>query len=199
MSNKKLTKPTATKVGNGEAGFTMIEAVVAIFILTTAMIGTAAAITFALEFGAISKNVSNAKLVIVSSIEEIESLRNSRRLDYKQIANAGSVDNTDVDNPFTGYVTGFQPVSLSPGEDGVNGTADDLIGPGPDSVFGTGDDAADSDLERIGYTRQIEITTLSGQTDIKRIKITVRYFGAADKVGEISGVAYLNNEARLTR
>ncbi len=177
----------------------MLETVVAILILTTALIGTVAAITFALEFSAISKNVSNGKLVIVSSIEEIESLRNSKRLEYKQIANVADVDNTDVENPFTGFVTGFQPVSLSPGPDGVNGTADDLLSPGPDTVYGTGDDFTDPALARTGYSRRIVITDLTGSTTIKKVGITVQYFGAAGKVGEIKGVAYLNNESRLTR
>lgn len=175
----------------------MIEAVVAIFILTIGLIGTAAALTFAIEFGAISKNVTNAKTVIVSSIDEIESLRNSRRLDFKQIANVGSVDNTDAPNPFTGFSTGFQDVSLNPGPDGVNGTADDLVSPGPDGIYGTGDDLTDPTQVRSGYTREISITTVT--PTIKRIEVRVRYFAASGKVGEIGGIAYLNDEARLTR
>ena len=175
----------------------MIEAVVAIFVLTIGLIGTAAALTFALEFGAISKNVTQAKTVIISTIEEVESLRNSRRLDFKQIANVGGVDNTDSPNPFTGFTTGFQPVSLSPGPDGVNGTADDLTDPGPDGNFGTGDDFINPGLRRSGYTRQITITSLS--PTIKKVDIRIRYVAAGGKLGEIGSVAYLNDEARLTR
>jgi hypothetical protein len=152
-----------------------------------------------LEFGAISKNVSNGKLIIVSSIEEIESIRNSRRLDFKQIENVGNVDNTNMAVNFTGFSTGFQPVSLSPGPDGVNGTGDDLLDPGPDGTFGTDDDFTNPALIRSGYTREISITNLDGSTDLKKIEVTVRYVGAAGKVGEISGIAYLNNDARLTR
>ncbi|MDH3492386.1 MAG: hypothetical protein OEM82_02465 [Acidobacteriota bacterium] len=186
-----------TDVRTAEAGFSMVEAVIAIFVLTIGLIGTAAALTFALEFGAISKNVTRSKTVIVSMIEEIESLRNSRRLDYKQIANAGSVDNTDVENTFAGFLSGFQQVSLSPGPDGVNGTADDLVDPGPDGVFGTGDDFTNPALVRSGYTRQVTITPIS--VTIKKVEIRVRYFAAGGKVGEIGGVAYINDEARLTR
>lgn len=184
-------------VVSGEAGFSMVEAIVAIFVLTIALIGTAAALTFALEFSAISKNVTNGKTVIVSTIEEIESLRNARRLDFKQIANVGSVDNTGVTNLFSGFVPGFQQVSLSPGPDGVNGTSDDLIDPGPDGTFGTGDDFTNPALVRSGYTRQITISSIS--PTIKKVDIRVRYFAASGKVGEIGGVAYLNDEARLTR
>ncbi len=175
----------------------MIEAVVAIFVLTIGLIGTAAALTFALEFGAISKNVTHGKTVIVSTIEEIESLRNSRRLDYKQIENVGSVDNTDAPTTFTGFMPGFQPISLSAGPDGVNGTADDLTDPGPDGSFGTGDDFSNPALIRSGYTRKITVSSIS--PTIKKIDIRVRYVGAGGKIGEIGSVAYLNDEARLTR
>lgn len=194
-----LNKKQQTIKKKGEKGFTMIEMVIAILILTIALMATAASITFALEFGSISKNISNAKLVIVSSIEEVESLRNSHRLDFKQIENFGNVDNTNSPNPFNGFSTGFQPVSLSPGEDGVNGTADDLIDPGMDGIFGTGDDFTNPALERKGFSRQITITPLTGSNTIKKVEIRVRYLAASGKFGEIAGVAYLNNESRLTR
>ena len=134
---------------------------------------------------------------MVSSIEEIESLRNSRRLDFPQIENAGSVDNTNAPNPFTGFTTGFQQVSLTPGPDGVAGTADDLIDPGPDGNFGTGDDFTNPALARSGYSRQITISDVS--PTIKRIDVRIRYLAAGGKIGEIGGVAYLNDESRLTR
>src|SRR5687767_1450949 len=101
MSNKKtIAENSSTK---GERGFSLLEAVVAILLITIGLIGTAAAITYALEFGTVSKNVTNAKLVIVSTIEEIESLRNSRRLDFAQIANAGDVNNANSLNSFAGF------------------------------------------------------------------------------------------------
>lgn len=184
---------------NRAAGFTLVEAVCAIFVVTIGLIGTAAAITYALEFGSISRNVTSAKSVIVSTIEEIETLRNSRRLGYRQIANVGAVDNTGAANLFTGFSTNFKPVALNPGADGVNGTDDDLIAPGADGTFGTLDDFPDPTLARQGYEREITITNLSGSTTIKKIEIKVRYVGRAGKIGEITGVCYLNDEYRLTQ
>ena len=129
MSNK-ISKKSNSK---SENGFTMVEAVVAILILTIGLIGTAAAITYALEFGTISRNVTSAKSVIVATIEEVETLRNARRLDFKQVANVGAVDNIDSANQFGGFSVGFKPVSLGPGPDGVSGTDDDIsISPGAD-------------------------------------------------------------------
>lgn len=178
-------------------GFTLIEAVVAILIITIGLIGTAAAITYALEFTTISRNVSSAKSLIVASIEEVESLRNSRRLDFKQIANVGSVDNTNTPNRFNGFSTGFKDVSLNPGPDGVNGTDDDLRDAGVDGTYGTGDDFDNQSLIRSGYRRQITITSLSDT--LRKIEIKVKYMASNGKIGELTGICYLNDEARVTR
>ena len=196
MSNKNF-KNDEVKLLKNEAGFTLIEAVIAIFVLTIALIGTAAAITYALEFGAISRNVSNAKSIVVASIEEVETLRNARRLDFKQIANVGSVNNTDSKNQFGGFSTSFKELSREPGADGVNGTNDDLIDAGPDKKYGTADDFTDQGRVRSGYQRQITITNLSDS--IKKVEVRVRYLGSAGKMGEIRGVSYLNDEYRVTR
>lgn len=180
-----------------EKGFSLIEAVVAIMIITIGLIGTAAAITYALEFGAISRNVGNAKLVIVSTVEEVESLRNTRRLDFKQIANVGDVDNQGTPNTFNGFSDGYKQVSLNPGPDGVNGTDDDLRNAGVDGTYGTADDFDDPALVRSGYVREITITNLN--TTLKKVEIKVRYFGTGGKIGELRGVSYINDDARVTR
>ncbi|HNQ15259.1 MAG TPA: hypothetical protein PKM58_06830 [Pyrinomonadaceae bacterium] len=184
------------KPQNPEAGFSMLEAIVAVFVLTIGLIGTAAALSYAVHFGAISRNVTIAKGMVVSSIEDIETLRNSRRLSFAQIANVGNVVNTGSSVVFTGYVTDFQDISLGPGPDGVAGTADDLTDPGPDGVFGTPDDFVNPALVRSGYRRRVIITDLS--SSMKKVEVTVQYFGSGGRVGEISGVAYLNDESRTT-
>jgi len=197
MSNNLKQKSKKDFSANGEQGFSLVEAVIAILILTIGLIGTAAAVTYALEFSAISRNVTKAKLVVVASIEEIESLRNSRRLNFKQFANTGSVDNTDAPNQFLGFAKGFKAVSNTPGNDGVNGTTDDISSsPGADGVYGTSDDPIDSTRIREGYTRQIEIIDLSAS--LKKVVVRVRYTSINGKLGEIVGVSYLNDEARTT-
>jgi len=197
MSNKKIHKAKGETSLESDAGFTLIEAVIAIFVMTIALIGTAAAITYALEFGAISRNVTSAKSVIVATIEEVETLRNARRLNFRQVANVGAVNNINSPNSFNGFSTGFKPVSQKPGKDGVNGTDDDLIDAGTDGNFGTADDFENAAFIRAGYRREITIRNLSDT--LKEIEIKVQYTGRAGKIGEITGVCYLNDEARRTR
>ena len=181
-----------------EAGFSLVEAVIAIFVLTIGLVGTAAALTYALEFSAISRNVTKAKLHIVASMEEIESLRNSRRLAFKQFANVGNVNNTGTQNQFAGFSTGFKDISSLPGNDGVFGTDDDLsVSAGADGTYGTGDDVTDASRIRQGFSREIIVTDLSAT--MKKIEIRLRYTAAGGKIGEINGVSYLNDEARENR
>ncbi len=195
-----MNKISQTKfTGNSDkkdAGFSLIEVVAAIFVLTIGLLGTAAAISYALEYSSVSRNVTSAKSVVIASIEEIETLRNARRLDFKQIANDGKVDNTGADVNFAGFSKDFVTISLNPGPDGVNGTPDDLRNPGNDGKFGTADDFDDTSLIRGGYLRKITITDLD--ETIKKIEIRVRYIGSGGKTGEIRGVCYLNDELRVT-
>ncbi len=178
-------------------GFSLLEVVIAIMILTIGLLATAAAISYALEFSSISKNASNARLVIVSAIEEVDNLRNTQALQFKQIANVGAVDNNGAAKTFTGFTVGFQDVSTSPGEDGVNGTPDDFTNKGPDGNWGTGDDFTDDSLVRSGYQRKITITELSPA--LKRIEVIVRYVSRAGKIGELRGIAYFNDDGNVSR
>lgn len=197
MSNDASQKISKKNFVKKQGGFSLIEAVVAIFIMTVGLIGTAAALGYAIHYGTISRNVTSAKSIIFAQIEEIEALRNSRRLDFKQIANVGDVDNTNTPAVFGGFSTGFKEMSLNPGPDGVNGTDDDLLDAGADGTYGTADDFNNPALVRSGYSRQITVTNLSGS--MKKIEIRVRYLGSGGAVGEIAGVCYLNDEGSLTR
>ncbi len=182
---------------NQEQGFSLMEVIIAIFIVTISLLGTAAAITNALQYAALSRSVSTSKNLVVTTLENIESLRNSRRLKFKQIANVADVDNNDVDRTFSGFPPGFIDISTQPGPDGVVGTADDLISPGPDNVYGTADDFSNPALAVGGFSRQILITfpDINDRT-IKRVEVRIRYLAATGTVGQLSGVAFLNDEVR---
>lgn len=181
-----------------QAGFSLIEAIIAIFIVTIGLLGTAASITYALEYTAASRNISSAKLIITSTFEEIESLRNTRKLEFRQVANVGEVNNTNCPNPFSGFSNDFKEVSLESGKDGTFGTDDDLsIDAGSDGVWGTDDDVRDESRARGGYLRRITVTELS--STVKQVEVRIKYASSNGKMNELAGVCYLNNDFRLTR
>jgi hypothetical protein len=161
-------------------------------VLSTALLGVASAIGYALMVSNSGRGVTNTKLLVVSILEQMESLRNNEQLTFGQIANTGQVDNSGGGN-FAGFPTGFNDVSTNPGADGIFGTADDLIDAGVDGVFGTADDYTNTNLLRVGYTREIVITNLS--PTLKRIQVTLRYSANGGVRKELVGVSYLNDNS----
>jgi len=171
-----------------EVGFSLLETVVAMFVLTVGLLGVASAIGYALMASNSGRGITNSKMLVVSVLEEMETLRNSGQLDFDEISNSQVSGSS-----FAGFPSDFRPISTIPGPDGVFGTADDLIAPGGDGVYGTADDINDPTLARPGVTRQILITSLSPL--LKRIQVTVRYSPNGGGSKDLVGVSYLNDDA----
>lgn len=183
--------------GRGADGFTLLETIVAMLMMMVGMLGLASAISMSLMVSNRGRNVTNTKLLIVSVLEQMEMLRNTRQLTYGQISNTGDAGLAIVPQGgqnFGGFPNTFQPVSTNPGPDGIFGTADDLVDAGANGNYGDGDDFTNPSLARPGYTRQILITNLSGT--LKRIQVTVRYPSASGQVEEQTGISYLNDDSR---
>lgn len=173
----------------------MIEMCIAMVILFVGLMAAATAISYALMASNRGRTITNNKLLIMSVIEQMETLRNTKQLTFAQIANVNNVDNTGADTVFAGFPATDQFVSMNPGPDGIFGTADDFTSPGPDGVYGTVDDKLnDQTLLRPGYTRKIEISTLS--SNIKKITVTVTYPGPANSKVTLKATSYLNNDAQ---
>ena len=179
---------------NSESGITLLEMVVAMLILTVALLGLAASIGFAITVSNKGRNVTNTKLLVVTMLEQMETLRNTGQLTFGQIANPGQVDNAGATRNFAGFPAEFQPVSLNPGPDGIFGTTDDLISPGPNGVYGDSDDFSDQTLAVPGYQRQVTISNLS--PNLKRIQVTLRYPDSGGQFRDLVAVSYLNNDTR---
>jgi prepilin-type N-terminal cleavage/methylation domain-containing protein len=172
-----------------EGGFSLLEMLVAILIMTIALVGVASAISYALMASNRGRGVTNAKMLVVSILEQMETLRDTRSLTFDEISNSQVAGST-----FTGFPTTFQPVSMQPGPDGVFGTADDLKNAGPDAIYGTADDFTDNTLARVGVSRQILITTFPTNDFMKRIQVTLRYSTGDGKLVDLVGISYLNDD-----
>lgn len=196
MLSKRGRRRTSKKPLSDETGLSMLEMVVALMLVTVGLLGLAGAAGYALTVSNRGRNVTNTKLLVVSILEQMETLRNTKDLTFGQIANQGQVDNTGAAQPFAGFSSNFQAVSMNPGPDGIYGTDDDLLDAGPDGVYGTADDFTNPALARAGYTRQVQISFLGGNPNLKRIQVTLRYPSSSGQIEQLTGVSYLNNDAR---
>lgn len=194
MLNNKSRRGPLRKQIHSESGVTILEMVVAMLILTVGLLGLAASIGYAVTVSNKGRNVTNTKLLVVSLLEQMETLRNTEQLTFGQIANAGAVDNTGALKQFPGFPVDFRPLSINPGPDGIFGTTDDLISPGPNNIYGDYDDKVEPSWEMVGYQRKITITNLSA--NLKRIEVTVSYPDAGGLVHNLVAVSYLNNDTR---
>jgi type II secretory pathway pseudopilin PulG len=194
MSNNKSRRGPLRKQIHSESGVTILEMVVAMLILTVGLLGLAASIGYAVTVSNKGRNLTNTKLLVVSLLEQMETLRNTEQLTFGQIANVGAVDKTGAAKDFPGFPVGFAKLSINPGPDGIFGTDDDLTGPGPNNIYGDYDDKVEPSWEMVGYQRKITITQLG--TNLKRIEVTVRYPDAGGQTHDLSAVSYLNNDTR---
>ena len=148
-----------------DAGFSLLETVFAIGVLSAGALGMAGIFTQGMKGTSDSPNQAILTEKAVEAIESVFSARDSHLLTWAQLQN---VSNGGV------FIDG--PTKLTTdGPDGVVGTADDgpvesFALPGPDQAIGTADDET---VTLTNFTRQIQITTLSA--DLRSITVTITY------------------------
>jgi prepilin-type N-terminal cleavage/methylation domain-containing protein len=187
MQSKGFPSPNE-KLRRSQSGFSLLEMLVALVIITNGLVGVAAAISDALMASNRGRGTTNAKMLVVSILEQMETMRDTGQLHFNEISNSQVVGST-----FTGFPATFQPVSTIPGPDGVFGTADDLIDAGPDGVYGTPDDFSNPARARPGVTRQILISTLPDNDYLKKIQVTLRYSPNGGETRDLVCSGYLND------
>ena len=180
-------------IKRSDSGFSLLEMVVAITLLTVGLLGVASAIGYAMVASNHGRAITNTKLLAVSILEQMETLRNTGNLTFGQIANVGQVNNTGAARNFVGFPAGPQQVSTNPGPDGMFGTADDLVDAGNDQIFGTPDDFVNPNFALVGITRRIQITSLS--SSLKKVQVIVDY-SANGGMKQLTAVCYLNDNSR---
>jgi prepilin-type N-terminal cleavage/methylation domain-containing protein len=182
------SRPSSNNERRSEGGFSLLEMVVAMFILTIGLLSVAAATGYALMASNRGRGVTNSKMLIVSALEQMETLRDTGQLTFEEISNSHVQGSS-----FTNFPTEFLPVSTTPGPDGVFGTSDDLRSPGPDGIYGNSDDFTDFTRGRSGVTRQILITSINPL--LKKVTVTLRYTPNGGEQRELVGVSYINDDA----
>lgn len=151
------------------AGFSLIEAVIAIAVLSFGILALAATMADGIAFMKGSNDDYIAQQKAEEAIESVFFARDSKLYTWAQIANT---PNGGI------FLVGPQPL-LQAGPDGIVGTADDLanspdviIKPGPDGILGTADDIL---IPLSNFTRTITITDVPGSPNLRQIVVTIQY------------------------
>jgi prepilin-type N-terminal cleavage/methylation domain-containing protein len=173
-----------------EHGFTIIETMVAIVIMSIGILTLIAAFATAVSATQNAQENLIARQKTLEAMESIYTARNTQQVTFSQIANTTS----------GGIFTSGPTQLLCAGPDGLVNTSDDIncpasgpcatgpecvVLPGPDGILGTSDDVA---MSLANFQRQIQISSVlesDGATidpNLKQITVTVSYFSGGSNV-----------------
>ena len=158
-----------------QSGFTLLEALIAIVILSFGILSLAAVYAQGIQVAAMTQMDYIAEKKTEEAVETIFAARDSKILAWTNIRNVTGLGGVN-DGVF---LVGAQPL-LAAGPDGLYGTQDDvatqpmvvITGPGPDGILGTADDVV---MSLGGMTRTINIVDVPGATGLRQITITMNY------------------------
>ena len=168
---------TRIKLRSGQSGFTIIETMIAIAVLTIGVLTVMAAFGSAVSSTQNSEEQLIAREKALQALESVFAARNDQQITFAQIANISN----------GGIFTNGAVQLLCAGPDGLVNTADDVncpasgpcaagpecvVLPGPDGILGTSDDLA---LSLAAFTRNIQITQVPGYTTLDQVAVTITY------------------------
>jgi prepilin-type N-terminal cleavage/methylation domain-containing protein len=155
-----------------DKGFTLIEAVVALLIVTFALMALAQTFVVGMRHMSTSNYDVIAREKAREAIESVHTARDTRIITWAQIRN---VSNGGV------FLDGAQQLRGVPGQegDGLINTSDDstlpmqaIVIPGPDQILGSADDIR---MPLTTFTRQIVITDIAGSPTLRQVQVIMRY------------------------
>ncbi len=165
---------------SSQRGFSLVEVMFALGVLTTGVLGAAAVMAAGMQNLSSSPGDVIVTQKAAQAIEAVFAARDSHKLTWAQIRNVHGDSGTDNGV----FLDGAQPLKLS-GSDGLVNTADDSANietiplPGADRVLGTADD---SQIVLSGFTREIEIRNVAGESgQLRNITVTVVYQNGTTK------------------
>jgi type IV pilus modification protein PilV len=174
------------------AGFTLIEVMISILLLSLGLLGVLSVFGVALKATQTSQEDLIARQLASEAIESVYTARNTSQLSWTAIQN---VSNGGV------FVDGATAITCA-GADGIDGTADDatcipttatgaacpggvrcLSEPGKDGIIGTPDDLI---VSLAGFTRQIQITQMTDVAGnqiptLNSVTVTINYTTPANR------------------
>lgn len=152
-----------------EDGFSLIEVLAAMVILTVGLLGLVGVFAMGVRGAARSTPMLIAREKAREAVESVHAARDASELAWNRVRNVGDGDGI--------FRVGAQPLR-TPGPDGLTNTADDgdietLRKAGPDDVLGTGDDEVQV-LDDSLFTREIDIDPLNNEAPLVGVNPTLR-------------------------
>jgi len=166
---------------DANAGFSLIETMIAMAILATGLLSLAGVFILGLRHLSGSSAALIAREKAREAVESVHTARDTRVITWCQIYNVSSQRAAACAAAPAGvFRDGPQPLRM-PGPDGLVNTADDagieeVIGPGPDNVLGSPDDTR---TQLLNYSREIEISEILTNgvpnANLRRLRVRIRY------------------------
>jgi prepilin-type N-terminal cleavage/methylation domain-containing protein len=181
------TRSTAT----GEAGFSLIEVLIAMAILATGLLSLAGVFILGLNQLSGSSAALIAREKAREAVESVHTARDTRVITWCQIYNVSSARDAACAGAAAGvFLDGPQDLNNA-GDDGLVNTADDAAAgiavsmkPGADNILGTSDDTR---TELTSYSREIEISEILNNgvanPNLRRLRVRIRYGRMVERDG----------------
>ncbi len=174
-----MTRNERSSRRKSSEGFSTIEVLAALFVVTIALTGLLALFGYAISTMTLMQDLLIAKQKSRETLESIYTARNTSQITFDMIQNVSASPGIFLD----GYQPLKRPNPTSGTGDGLVGTADDgdiekLILPGPDGDLTTTIDNEYRVLDT--FERQIQISPIlfadsSVNPDVRRIMVSIRY------------------------
>lgn len=168
----------------GEAGFTLVEAMISLVILGGGLLALAVAMTQGMLLVSNSHAHQIAKEKAAEAMESVFTARDARK-----VTNWAGIQNMSRDDDGL-FLDGMQPLREA-GPDGLVNTQDDgdvetETKPGPDNTLGTTDDEI---VPLNQFSREIEIRDIA--SNLRRIRVIIRY-RAGNAMRQFELVSYIS-------
>ncbi|MEZ5308676.1 MAG: prepilin-type N-terminal cleavage/methylation domain-containing protein [Pyrinomonadaceae bacterium] len=154
-----------------EKGFSYLEVMIAIVILTVGMTAQLAALSMSMVRARSSGERSAARQIASSTLESIFAARDLGS--DAGISSWASINTDDVDATNGIFLAGWKPVRTDSGADGIQGTADDACSGNGACSVGT---YTNNSAIRTGFQRKILIETVTenGVANPRKRMVTVK-------------------------
>ncbi len=173
-----MTRNEKSPGRNGSDGFSTLEVLAAMFVVTIALTGLLALFGHAIATMTLMQDLLIAKQKSREALESIYTARNTSQITFDMIQNVSDSPGIFLD----GYQPLKRPNPISGSGDGLIGTADDgavetLTLPGADGLLNTGDDEVRT---LTAFERKIQIDPIlyadsTVNPDVRKVLVSIRY------------------------